>query len=237
MKTGINPRKIATNWSAKLPESMRARLGPMGDWLDMMLVDHGFIRSLYINLHQVSPNLWRSAQPDPGAVKMLAARGIKTIINLRGERMCGSYILEKKACAEHGIRLVDFPLNSRGAPEPDRITRFAAMLETLEYPALIHCKSGADRAGIAAALILLLKEGRPAEEAQKQLSLKYGHVRQARTGVLDYFVEEYARANAEQPIDFLEWVQSSAYDPEEMTKHFRTNVMANVLVDVLLRRE
>ena len=32
------------------------------------------------------------------------------------------------------------------------------MFETIEYPAVMHCKSGADRAGIMAALYLILKK-------------------------------------------------------------------------------
>lgn len=237
MKTGINPRALTVKLTANWPKALRAKLGPVGDWLDLMLVDHGFIRSLYLNLHQVSPLLWRSAQPDPSAIKMLAARGIKTIINLRGERACGSYILEKRACERHGIALVDFPINSRSAPEPDRLQRFAETLRNIEYPALMHCKSGADRAGLGAALYVILQEGKSAAEAQKQLALKYGHVKQARTGVLDYFLEEYARAHNHNGVGLLDWVNGETYDPAELTKHFRANVMANLLVDVLLRRE
>src|SRR5215469_3458217 len=98
MKTGINPRNVVTGLAQSLPAGWRKSLGPFGDWADMMFVDHGFIRLAYLNLHAVSPKMWRSAQPGPTAIHQLARRGIKSILNLRGERTCGSYILERRAC-------------------------------------------------------------------------------------------------------------------------------------------
>jgi len=41
-------------------------------------------------------------------------------------------------------------------------------------PVLVHCRAGADRAGLAAALYLAAT-GRAPEEARAQLSLRYGH--------------------------------------------------------------
>ena len=237
MKTGINPRALATRWSQNWPAPLRAALGPAGDWLDLMLVDHGFIREIYLNMHEIAPGVWRSAQPSPGAVRQLAARGIKTILNLRGPRACGSYILEKRACARYGIKLVDMPFDSRGAPSAARVQGAAATFAAIEYPALMHCKSGADRAGIVSALYLILHEGKSVAEAQKQLALRYGHVRHARTGVLDHFLEAYEADRGKTGRTLLEWVRSPDYDHAALTEHFRANVMATFFVDRVLRRE
>ena len=237
MKTGINPRNVVTGWAQGLPPATRKALGPLGDWTDMMFVDHGFVRLAYLNLHRISPNMWRSAQPGPMAIARLSRRGIKTIVNLRGARMCGSYILEKRACEVAGIALVDQPINSRAAPEPERLLRMQEIFSSIAYPALMHCKSGADRAGLASALYLHVHEGLPLADAQKQLSLRYGHVRQARTGVIDYFFEEFAREHAKTGRSLMEWVTSKDYDAGALTEHFRSNVLANALVDFVLRRE
>jgi protein tyrosine/serine phosphatase len=237
MKTGINPRTLATRWSRNWPEPIRGALGPAGDWLDMMLVDHGVLRELYLNLHEVTPGLWRSAQPSPGAIRMLAARGIKTILNLRGARACGSYILEQRACQQVGIALIDMPFDSRGAPSATRVQGAAETFAKIEYPALLHCKSGADRAGIVSALYLILHEGKPVAEARKQLALRYGHVRQALTGVLDHFLDVYEADHKKTGCSLLEWVSSADYDHAALTQHFRANVMANFLVDRVLGRE
>jgi protein tyrosine/serine phosphatase len=237
MKTGINPRNVVTGWAQSLPASLRGRLGPLGDWSDMMFVDHGFIRLAYLNLHRISPRMWRSAQPGPDAIRRLAERGIKTIINLRGERNCGSYILERRACAARGMALVDIPVNSRSAPEPDRLLRLQQIFREIAYPALLHCKSGADRAGLVATLYLNVHEGLPLAEARRQLSWRYGHVKQARTGVIDYFFDAFERDNADTGRTLMEWVTSTDYDAGALTAHFRSNVLANALVDFVLRRE
>ncbi|MFO1186523.1 MAG: sulfur transferase domain-containing protein [Alphaproteobacteria bacterium] len=237
MKTGINPRNVVTGWAQGLPAPWRRSLGPFGDWADMMFVDHGLIRLAYLNLHKITPTMWRSAQPGPGAIRQLATRGIKSILNLRGERNCGSYILEKRACHEHGIALFDMPINSRTAPDAQRVLRLKEIFDTMAYPALMHCKSGADRAGLAATLFLHLHEGRPVAEARRQLSWRYGHVKQARTGVIDYFFDEYERDREKSGRALFDWVQSPDYDAYALTDHFRSNVLANALVDFILRRE
>ena len=52
---------------------------------------------------------------------------------------------------------------------------------------LIHCKSGADRAGLMSALYLIIAKEQSAREAMGQLNWKYGHVKAAKTGVIDAF--------------------------------------------------
>ena len=205
-------------------------------YLEMLFVDHGIFRVIYSNTHKVSPRMYRSSQPAPFQIKRLADMGIKTIINLRGKRDCGSYLLQKEACARHGIAMIDFPVSSRDAPRKTDLRNLKEIFDRIEYPALMHCKSGADRAGIAAALYLALAENRPIEEAAEQLHLRFGHVRHAKTGILDHFFDTYRKRNAERPVDFLIWSETD-YDPDALKKDFHTNRWANVLIDKLLRRE
>lgn len=205
-------------------------------FLDMFFVDHGVFR-LWINTATpVTARAWRSGQPWPMHVRRAKEHGVKTIINLRGARDCGAYVLEREAARAHGLTLIDMPLQSRGAPPVDRLNRAADVFATIEYPVLLHCKSGADRVGLGAALYLMLKEGRPVEEAKKQLSLRFGHVRQAKTGVLDAFLEEYEARNARSPIAFMDWVNTE-YDSAALDARFQHKKPADVLVDIVLRRE
>lgn len=205
-------------------------------YLEMLFVDHGIFRVIYSNTHQVSPRMYRSAQLAPYQIRRAAENGIKTIINLRGKRDCGSYLLQKETCDKLGIALIDFPVSSRDAPRKTDLRHLKEIFERIEYPALLHCKSGADRAGLGAALFLALAENKPLEEAAAQLHLKYGHFRHAKTGILDYFFETYQKHNAEQPVDFILWSETD-YDPAAMKKEFQTNRWANVLIDKVLRRE
>jgi protein tyrosine/serine phosphatase len=60
--------------------------------------------------------------------------------------------------------------------DPDTRTAILAILRQTPKPLVIHCRSGADRAGLIAALYLVAMEGQRAETAVQQLSLFYGHV-------------------------------------------------------------
>jgi uncharacterized protein (TIGR01244 family) len=219
------------------PKWIRRSFGPILEWFDLYAIDHGIFRSIYSNTHQVTPHLWRSSQPAPYQIRRLARKGIRTIINMRGERDCGSYRLEASACARYGVKLINFPLlRSRMAPSKEGIRQAKELLEQIEYPALVHCKSGADRAGLLCGLYLVFQEGAPIEQAMHQLDVRYGHIKQAHTGVLDCFFERYIAYNNAAPIPFLAWVET-AYDPLELKKTFRARSWAIIAVDWILRRE
>ena len=161
------------------------------DWLDLILKDHGFLRFYWHNQHLVADGLWRSNQPGPMRIAALAKTGIKTIVNLRGPRADGSWQLEAEACAKAGITLLDFTARSRAAPSKEMLYDARDLFAALETPTLIHCKSGADRAGLMSALYLIIAKERPAREAMGQLAWKYGHVKAAKTGLIDAFFSSY----------------------------------------------
>ena len=205
-------------------------------WTNMILVDHGIFRLCYLNLHQVTPNFWRAAQPAPHDISRLAEQGLKTIVNLRGGREYGSWPLEKEAAERHGITIVDFTLRSRGAPDKETMLKARGFFANLETPVLVHCKSGADRAGFMASLYLLLHENRPLDEAIKQLSPRYGHFKFSKTGILDAFFELYRKEALEKGLTFEDWI-ANHYDPEALQKNFHASFWSNLLVDRLLNRE
>jgi protein tyrosine phosphatase (PTP) superfamily phosphohydrolase (DUF442 family) len=204
--------------------------------VETVFIDHSMFRALYQNRYLVGGGMWRSAQVSPAQVKAAADAGIRTIVNLRGARDCASYILEAEACRAHGLTLVDFPVNSRAAPKKETLREAAAIFARIEYPALMHCKSGADRAGLMAALYLLVHEKRPLAEARRQLHWRYGHFRAARTGVLDHVLDLYGAAETRFGGDFFAWLDQE-YDPEEAQRTFRSRAWADTVVDRVLERE
>jgi protein tyrosine/serine phosphatase len=122
-------------------------------------------------------------------------------------------------------------------PEPYRIHRAITLFQTIEYPVLIHCKSGADRAGLMAVLYRHLHLGEPISVAMEQLSKKYLHSREGLTGVLDYFLEKYVREIEPTGMSFLDWIDSPLYDPETIKAEFKAGWWGTLLTDKLLRRE
>jgi protein tyrosine/serine phosphatase len=205
-------------------------------WIDALLVDHAVFRLVWSNFAAVVPGrLYRCNHPTPARLAALARRyGLKTVINLRGRTGNGSEALSREAARQLGLAIVDAPLESRGAPQRERILRLHDIFRQMPVPALLHCKSGADRAGLAAGLFVLF-EGGTAREALAQLSWRYGHIRQARTGVLDAFFHHYAR-EAEGRKPFIDWVRED-YDPAALQHAFHANGLASFLNDWVLVHE
>ena len=214
---------------------------PLGPWLDSLLVDHAFLRLGWHNFEAVSPGrLYRSNHPTPARLAALVRRyGIRTVINLRGERpyrgrLSGSNLLSETAAARLGLTHIYAPFESRGAPHRERILRLAGIFRDMEEPALIHCKSGADRAGLAAGLFLLLN-GADSAAAARQLSWRHLHLRHSPTGVLDAFFRLYAETG-EGRIGFLDWVARD-YDEEALRRRVHAGPLARFINDRLLSRE
>ncbi len=205
-------------------------------WTDSLLVDHAVFRVVWDNFAVVVPGkLYRSNHPTPARLAALARRWqLRTLINLRGHRQCGSDALSRQAAGRLGLGHVDMAFESRGAPHRERVLRFAEIYRTLQTPALMHCKSGADRAGLASGLALLL-EGGTAAAALGQLSWRFGHFSRSRTGILDAFFVRYA-AEAEGRIGFLDWVRDE-YDEAALKRDFVAGGLSSFVTDRLLRRE
>ena len=211
--------------------------GRLRTYLDYLWNDHAYLRLRFSNAHWVSDELVRANQPWPFQIAAWKARGIKTIVNLRGGFDASFHALEKDACDRLGLNLVDFTITSREVPSRARVHGAKALFESLEYPALMHCKSGADRAGIMSVFYLHFRKGLTIREAMDQLSLRYLHVKAGKTGVLDYTFERYLAEGEPQGQSFLEWVDSPAYDTDAIKADFRAKTWGTLLTEGLLKRE
>ena len=204
---------------------------------DYFWMDHAFLRVAFSNAHWLGPDLVRTNQPSPRQLAYWKKKGVRTVINLRGKRDESFHALERDACAQLGLTLIDAPLDSRDAPGRDRIHRARELFRTIEYPALIHCKSGADRAGMMAVLYRHFHLGEPISVAMKELSKKYLHHREGLTGVLDFTLEKYVREVEPRGISFIDWIDSPDYDPKAIRAEFKAGWWGTVLTERLLRRE
>lgn len=221
---------------------LNTKAGRRAAYRDLALRDHGVLRLAFHNAHQISDEMWRANQPWPFHVKQWADRGIKTIINLRGGVGTGYHALEAEACKKHGITLRDFfvdghAITSRAIPRAIQIRGAKQLFDDIEYPAMMHCKSGADRAGIMAVFYCHFRLGQPIEQAKEQLSLKYLHVRAGKTGVLDYFFEYYLEHIAPTGVSFFDWTQSDGFDHDALKAQFQANWWMTQITDRVLRRE
>lgn len=196
-----------------------ARRWTLRDWLHFVFVDHAFLRVWWHNTEEVVPGVWRSNQPDRKRLQRWKEMGIRSVISLRGDQGNSHARLEQAVCAELGLDYSFTGLSATSAPNREALLELFEMFRTVERPFIMHCKSGADRTGLAATLYLMVIEGVPLEEARKQLSFRFLHVSASAAGILGHMLDLYAERQAKGAIGIEEWI-TTEYDRDELTRSF-----------------
>lgn len=207
------------------------------DVLQLVFVDHGFLRGLYHNRFRLAGGLYRTNQPSPKRLTYYQRKyGIKTVINLRGENeQLGWYRLEQQACKLLGLKFISIQIYSRGLVDAQQLKEIRRIIQSVELPALVHCKSGADRAGFFSVLYRHYRLGEPIEAALSELGSLYGHFKSAKTGILDFFFQTYLQERGLRQA-FERWVNYQ-FSREILQSKFRHKGFATWFVDRLLGRE
>lgn len=134
---------------------------------------------LFGNFHPVvAGEFYRSAQLTPEKIEELQpVYGFKTIVNLRGPNAGRAwYEAERQTASKLGIRHIDFGLSAVRGVTPEKAAELLDLLRRVEKPVLVHCKAGADRAGLASALYLAGAKKASPDVARGQLSFRFGHI-------------------------------------------------------------
>lgn len=150
------------------------------------------------NLFRVSDGLFRGAQPSKdGGYASLAEMGIKTVVNLRGGHD------EKDLCRRHGLDYVYIPMRAWSFDEED-VIRFLQVASRAEnQPVFVHCRRGADRAGMAVATYRVVVQGWSKEDALLEMT-EGPYDYNPRWKKLVRFVEELdVRQGASRALSFL----------------------------------
>ena len=182
-------------------------------------LDHEILRIYWHNFKEIAPGVYRSNHPTSRRLERYAQMGIRTILNLRGASNSAQHKFEVEDCEKYGLELVNIKLSARSAPPKERLIETMDVLEAIEPPFLLHCKSGADRTGLVSAIYLMHVMGKTAEEGKKQLSPRFIHLKTTKTGVLDYFIRLYQRRIENGPISFRDWVEQE-YDQDKVQEGF-----------------
>lgn len=208
-------------------------------WWWAMLVEHNFTNVLRRNFHRLSDEAYRSSQPTMRQLRRTVKQyGIKTIINLKGvDPRSAYYLFEKEQCEKLGVTLVDVAIFSRSSPDAARIRRAKEVFETVEYPIWMHCKAGADRAGIYSTFYQYFRQGIPIEDSDQLRLWPYGHLRHSSAGKIDYYLDQYKAYHRDHPeVGLLEWAESHA-DRDRIEREYQPGGFASFINDVVLRRE
>ena len=209
-------RKWRESFSGNLKDPVRRRSAERHAWW----IDHGLLRSLYDNEFEISKGIYRSNQPSPKKIEYWFNKGVRTILNLRGESDQGAYYLEKEACKTLGINLINHQLGASTLKSKEVLLELCKILKNIKGPLLMHCKSGSDRAGLASVIYLIAVKKVNPSVAANQLSIKYLHLRWYITGVLDYMISEYVNAFEQTGIEFEDWLENDYNRDQLLTTFF-----------------
>jgi len=113
------------------------------------------------NLHQVSPTLYRSAQPLDGCDKAIQELGIKTVVNLR---FSDTDTMMPKGVTVHNVKLTVMSVS-----DADIIRVLSILVKPENTPCLVHCQHGADRTGVICAAYRVCVQGWTKDAAVEEM--------------------------------------------------------------------
>jgi len=121
------------------------------------------------NWHQVSPDLYRCAQPDAKAMRTLEAFGIRAVVNLR------EYHSDARAAAGTKLALIEVPLDAGDMTYQELVEALHAAV-TAPKPVVVHCWHGSDRTGaVVAAWRIAIDGWTPKEALDEMVAGGFGH--------------------------------------------------------------
>ena len=114
------------------------------------------------NLFQVTPDLYRSAQPDKTGMMNARNMGIKTVLSFRTSNK------DEKLNEATGLILRRVPIKTHNIKESD-IVDALRIIRVSPKPVLVHCLHGADRTGLIMAMYRMVFQGWSKEEAKDEM--------------------------------------------------------------------
>jgi protein tyrosine phosphatase (PTP) superfamily phosphohydrolase (DUF442 family) len=133
-------------------------------------------RSWIDNFAAVVPGrIYRSDQMTGSSIaKTVGTYGIRTVLNLRGPNPAQPwYLAERAATTGAGATQVDVPMSSCEWMSRAQLRALVRVLDSCDYPLLIHCQWGAERTGLVSAFSELLRPGATLADAEHQFSVRY----------------------------------------------------------------
>jgi len=150
--------------------------------------------------------------------RTLREREIKTVLNLRGANGHEKwYRAERDATLAAGATQVDVSLSSCVWMSRAQLLTLIDLLDSIEYPVIIHCEWGAERTGVVSAFVELLREGSTIDDARNQFALKFMYLPVGDGKIMGEMIDQYdnwlrKRELEHRPELFRRWA-ASGYQP------------------------
>jgi tyrosine-protein phosphatase SIW14 len=111
------------------------------------------------NFAQVSPILFRGAQPTEEGFAELKKRGVKTVVSLR------TFNSDRSELEGHGLGYLRIYAQAWNVEEQDLVKFLKVLSDPANQPVFVHCQQGKDRTGCAVAVYRMVEQGWTADEA------------------------------------------------------------------------
>lgn len=116
------------------------------------------------NLHRISKDLYRGAQPNAEGMKQLEKLGIKTVFNLR------FIISDRRKIKGTGLDYEHIRMTTLYAKTSDVVRFLKVVTDPKQTPVYVHCRYGIDRTGTMCAAYRIVVQGWSKEEAIEEMT-------------------------------------------------------------------
>jgi len=123
------------------------------------------------NFDEVSPHLYRGAQPNRVGLQHLHKLGIRTVINLRATN--DTWMAEGDEARAQGMNYCNVPMSGFGRPKMETVLTVLSIIEKSPSPVFVHCQYGCDRTGTIIACYRVKHEGWKSSKALNEARI-YG---------------------------------------------------------------
>jgi protein tyrosine/serine phosphatase len=118
------------------------------------------------NFGKVNENYYRGSQPDATQFRNLKQLGVKTVIDLRKDK-----VEEASGWAQAaGLQYINIPLTTKRAATEDQSSYFLKLVnDPANWPIYVHCKGGRHRTGEMTAIYRITRDGWTADQAYREM--------------------------------------------------------------------
>jgi protein tyrosine/serine phosphatase len=186
MNQTTRPSRKAKAWWRRILTALAVLMGALLAYDGCTIFYNANFRTI------VSGEAYRSGQMDAAQLsRVIQKYGIKSIINLRGTNAGTLYQDEMETAKRLRVQHYDFSLSAINEITMSQMDEIIRTLRAAPKPVLIHCKAGSDRTGLVSALYCLTLKGETPTQADRELSIWYGHISLSKTIAMDHSYWNY----------------------------------------------
>ncbi|HUS71920.1 MAG TPA: tyrosine-protein phosphatase [Sedimentisphaerales bacterium] len=116
------------------------------------------------NLHKISEDLYRGAQPSAEGMQQLKKLGVKTVVNLR------SFHTDRDEIGDTGLSYEHIYMKTWHAEDKEVVRFLKIVTDPNHTPVFVHCQRGADRTGTMCAIYRIAVQGWSKDEATEEMT-------------------------------------------------------------------